>query len=76
MNISGTEHKPAKNSLGKIKVNGLAFGILLFVSDIGANSFAHFQFGTSISDKDKYLSRIVGGEEGGVDCGVHPYKHL
>ena len=36
---------------------------LLFVSDTGANSFAHFQLGTSISDKDKYLSRIVG--EGG-----------
>ena len=38
---------------------------LRFVSDIGANSFAHFQFGTSISDKDKYLSRIVGGGGGG-----------
>ena len=28
---------------------------LLYVSDIGANSFPHFQLGASNSDKDKYL---------------------
>ena len=28
---------------------------LLYVSDIGANSFAQFQLGTSSLEKDKYL---------------------
>ena len=28
---------------------------LLYVSDIGADSFPHFQLGASNSDKDKYL---------------------
>ena len=30
---------------------------LLYVSDIGANSFAHFQLGASNSEKDKYLKK-------------------
>ena len=30
---------------------------LLFVSDIGANSFAPFQLGASNSEKDKYLKK-------------------
>ena len=34
------------------------------MSDIGPNSFAHFQFGTLNSEKDKYLK-----------VGVSPSKH-
>ena len=30
---------------------------LLYVSDIGANSFAHFQLGASNSEKDKCLKK-------------------
>ena len=30
---------------------------LLYVSDIGANSFAQFQLGASNSEKDKYLKK-------------------
>ena len=30
---------------------------LLYVSDIGANSFPQFQFGASNSEKDKYLKK-------------------
>ena len=38
----------------------MAFGILHDVaslSDIGANSFAHFQLGASNSEKDNYLKK-------------------
>ena len=59
-NISGTEYKPTKNPLWKIKVLGLPFKILHYValvSDIDANSFAHFRFGALNSEKDKYLKK-------------------
>ena len=33
------------------------YATLLYVSDIGANSFAQFQLGASNSEKDKYLKK-------------------
>ena len=33
------------------------YATLLYVSDIGANSFAQFQLGSSNSEKDKYLKK-------------------
>ena len=59
-NISGTEYKPLKIAFEKYKSMGWfseSYTTLLYVSDIGANSFALFQLGASNSEKDKYLKK-------------------
>ena len=59
-NISGTEYKPTEipfekyNSLGWLSE---FYTTLLYLSDIGANSFAQFRLGASNSVKDKYLKK-------------------
>ena len=53
---SDVEYKPTKESLWKIQVLGMAFGILLYVTLCtwyGANLFTRFQFGALNSEKDK-----------------------
>ena len=54
----GQNISPRKILLEKLKfLDWLSefYTTLLFLSDIGANSFAYFQLGASNSDKDKYL---------------------
>ena len=60
-NVSDTEYKPTKNSLWKIykSLGWLSefYTTLLYVSDIDANSFVHFQLGHQIRRKINTLKK-------------------
>ena len=52
LNISAPECKPTKNSLSLLSE---FYTTSLYASDIGADSFEHFQLGNLNLGKDKYL---------------------